>query len=143
MVVVPVPTGVTTPLARIVATEVLPLIQSFAGVVASYKVVVLPRHTVVLPVIAAGEVPTVTTMPLVQPAPLVNTTVAVPAETPVKIPLFISTVQIAVLLLLQVPEEELFKVLLVPIHTDVLPVIEPTVELTVTCTDWAQPFALV
>ena len=67
MVVVPLPTDVTTPPALIVATAELLLVQLLAGVVTSCSVFAAPRHINRLPVIGAGCARPVTVKPLAQP----------------------------------------------------------------------------
>ena len=67
----PAVTGVTTPPAFTFAIAVLLLTQLLAGVVASYRLVVDPRHTVVVPVIAAGNGLTTIFTVLAQPVPSV------------------------------------------------------------------------
>ena len=65
MAAVPAATPVTSPEASTVAIEALPVNQA-PPVVASDKVVMLPVHTVVAPVMAAGAAGTVVTvMPVV------------------------------------------------------------------------------
>src|SRR5258708_7833975 len=87
-------------------------------------VVVAPMHTLLAPVIAPGEALTVTVVDTLQlPDERVYVTVVVPADTPVTTP-FASTVVTALLLLLQLPPAGLLlSVVVLPTHTDVVPVI--------------------
>jgi hypothetical protein len=94
--------------------------------------VVEPTHTEAVPPIVVGPALTVITAVLKQLALIMNVIVVVPALTPVTTPVLISTVALAVLLLLHVPLPELLSAVVAPTHTLVLPVIDPTVELTVT-----------
>ena len=70
MVVVPAPTVVITPLARMVATAELLLVQELDGVVASCKVLAVPIHCERAPVMPAIAF-TVTLKPLAHPVPSV------------------------------------------------------------------------
>ena len=127
----PADTPVTTPPALIVATAPLDELHT-PPAVASDKVVVLPTHTVVVPVIAAttGSALTVTVAvtAVTQPAPLVTVyeIVEEPADTPVTTP--------PALIVATAPLDELHtppavasdKVVVLPAHTVVVPVIAAT-----------------
>jgi hypothetical protein len=96
------------------------------------SVVVEPTHTDAVPLIAVGPALTVITAVLKQLAPTMKVIVVVPALTPVTTPVLMSTVALAVLLLLHVPPPVLLSVVVPPIHTLVVPEIVPTDVLTVT-----------
>jgi hypothetical protein len=130
MMEVPADTPLTAPDALTVAAEVLLVHVPPDGVLPS--VVVEPTHTAAAPLIAVGPALTVITAVLKQLAPTMNVIVVVPALTPVTTPVLISTVALAVLLLLHVPLPALLSAVVAPIHTLVVPEIEPTDELTVT-----------
>lgn len=125
-VAVPADTPVTTPAFVTVATEGLLLVQM---PVVGVRLVVLPMQMLAGPVIVpAGVLLTVTAGvgDDVQPvAVLVKVKVAVPAETPVTTPAFV-TVATALLLLAQVPPLVGDKPVLAPMQMLVEPVMLPT-----------------
>lgn len=69
MVAVPVVAPVTTPDAEPTGAIAVLLLLHAPPVVASVSVIVAPTHTLLLPVIAAGEVLTVTVAVVAQPVP--------------------------------------------------------------------------
>jgi hypothetical protein len=85
IVAVPAVPPVTIPIALTVATPVLPLPHTPPAVVL-LSTVVLPAHTFSVPVIAAGEVSTLTVVTVLQPLPSEYVITALPAATPVTIP---------------------------------------------------------
>jgi hypothetical protein len=87
----------------IVATVVLLLLHA-PPAVASLRVVQVPAHIVVVPIIAAGDEVTVATIVAVQPPLMVYEITAVPAETPQSVPV-LPMVATDTLLLLQVPPD--------------------------------------
>jgi hypothetical protein len=92
--------------------------------------VVLPMHTLVPPVIAAGSAFTVTAAVAEQPL-AVYEIVVVPAVTPVTTPLP-STVAVPVVLLIhEPPAVVLERVVVVPAHTLVVPIMAGTAGFTV------------
>ena len=102
MVAVPPATPYTVPVdALTVATEALLLVQVPPEAVLA-NTVVLPGHTVAVPVMAAGVALTVTTVPTA-PQEVVYEMVAVPALTALTIPLDEPTVATLVLRLVQLP----------------------------------------
>ena len=122
MLVVPGPeTPVTTPLVEFtVANEVLLLLQ-VPPVVASPKAVDKPTQTEATPVIAVGEVFTVTWI-VVRQLPTVYVMLGVPAVTPVTTPP--ATVASAVLLLLHAPPlVASLSAVVKPVHTIAVPAI--------------------
>ena len=130
----------TTPVPEpTVASDVL-LLLHVPPVVASLKVVVEPIHTLATPVIDAGFGLTVTPNTAVQPAGSVYVMVAVPADTPVTIPVPAPTEAIEVLLLLHVPPlvASLSEVVS-PTQTLLTPVIADGVGLTVSIIVVVQP----
>jgi hypothetical protein len=86
-----------------VATDVL-LLLHVPPAVASLRVVQVPAHMVVVPMIAAGNGLTVATIVVVQPPLMVYEIVAVPAEMPQSVPV-LPMVATDTLLLLQVPPD--------------------------------------
>ena len=103
MVVVPAVIPVTILVAvPIVATEVL-LLAHVPPAVASLKVLVAPVQALGVPLIALGDVFTVTTVVVLQLPVVVYVMVVVPAATGVTIPVFGSMVALVVVLLLHVP----------------------------------------
>jgi hypothetical protein len=123
MVLVPADTPYTTPEVPTVATAVLLLLHD-PPEVTSLSVVVIEADSVVMPVIALtdGAAFTVTVSAAMQPAPVVNVIIEVPADTPVTMPV-VPTVATDVLLLLHVPPPEPTSVVVAPTHTELVPVI--------------------
>ena len=121
-VVVPVVTGVSTPVPAIVATLVLLLVHT-PPVQGEVNVMVWPRHTLSGPMIGQTGL-TVTVYVEMQPSKEVNVIVTTPAVTPCTSPLQEPTVAVPGLLLLQpqVPLQPL-NVMSLPTHTVVGPVI--------------------
>src|SRR4051812_15579166 len=87
MVAVPDATPVTTPVTR---STVAPMLSGAIVhrplLVGSLSVIVWPMHTVAGPVIGSGSAYTSTGTVAMQPVDWVNVMVAVPADTPVAIP---------------------------------------------------------
>src|SRR4051812_12928751 len=106
MAAAPGDTPVTTPvIASTAAIPAAPLLH-IPPVTESLSVVVSPTHIPIAigrPVIATGEVLTVTVVVAMQPAGAVYVIRAVPVFIPVAAPVLVSMVAIAVLLLLHVP----------------------------------------
>jgi hypothetical protein len=121
-----------TPLAApIVATDVLPLLHK-PPVTASLHVVAAPMHTLPLPVIADGSALTVIVFVTMQPAPIAYVIIAVPALTPLTIPLLDPTVAVAVLLQVHIPPVgKQLCVVAEPTHTLLLPVMAEGTGFTV------------
>ncbi len=106
-----------------VATDVFVLVQEMPPEVALLSVVVAPIHTVDEPVIAAGAAFTVMIFVRKQPVSNVYVMVTTPAEMPVTEPVS-ETVATSLLLELQKPPVELVaRVVLLPAHTEVAPMI--------------------
>jgi len=124
---------VTTPLAEpTVALAVLLQLQ-VPPLTAWLSVVIVPTHRLGLPLIVAGVVFTVTVVIAVHPELTLYVILAVPAPTPVTIPVVRPTVAFAVLLLLQVPPVVvLASVVVCPTHTLGLPVLPASPAFTVT-----------
>jgi hypothetical protein len=103
------------------ATEGMTLVQVPAPA-GSLSVVVFPWHTVVVPVIAASG-STVTIVVAIQPRAVVYWIVALPADSPVAMPVVLSIVAIAVLVLLHLPPGVAsFNMVVNPSQTVVMPV---------------------
>lgn len=130
----------TTPDVRpIVATEVLVLVHVPPGS-ELYRVDVNPSHTVVLPVIADGSGCTVTAIVAKHPAGVVNLIVAMPAVIPVMIPVVAPAVAIVGLMLLHTPGVVAsLSVIVLPTHTDGIPVIAAGNGYTVTVVTTKHP----
>ena len=121
------------------ATVVVPLVHTPPDV-ALVNGVVEPTHTVVAPVIGAGEGFTVTTVVAKHPEPVRYVIVGDPAATPLTTPEPDPTEASKGLLLLQLPPVVASdKVVLCPTHTVPVPVITPGEELTVTGIVAIQP----
>lgn len=97
----PALTPLTSPLPDTVATDALPVLHVPLPL-KLYNVVVLPSHTLAVPVITTGSGFTVTDAVRRQPVPNVYVIVALPALAPLTSPLTL-TVATDVLLLLHVP----------------------------------------
>jgi hypothetical protein len=109
----------------------------------SLRVVVLPWHTVVFPVIADGSVLTVTVVEALHPARVVYFTIVLPVDMPYTTPAVTSTVATELLLLLHVPPVgESLSVVVLPAQIIVLPV-TGTIAFTVTVVVATQPAAVV
>ncbi len=103
IIAVPAVTPVAIPVVEpMVATPRLLLLHVPPGV-GSPKAVVSPTHTLSVPVIGNGNGLTVTVAVIIHPVGIVYVIIAVPADTPVTMPLEVPTVAIAVFPLLQVP----------------------------------------
>jgi hypothetical protein len=132
IVVVPALIGVTIPLILMIATVVVVEPQT-PPLVASLKGVVLPIQTEVVPVMAAtvGKALTVTVVDTesLQPLPFVTTyfMVVVPALTGVTIPLLFIVATLVVVELHTPPLVASLKVVVLPIQTEVVPVMAATV----------------
>ena len=115
MMAAPALIPVTTPR---LSTEVLalPLLQ-VPPVVASARVVVAPGHTSSLPVIPAGGRLTVTVVAAVQPVPNEYSTGAVPAATPVTMPLLLPIVILLLVVLHKPPPAVLLRLVALPMQT--------------------------
>lgn len=132
IVVVPPDTPYTTPAPETVPTAVLELLHAPPDV-AHASVVVCPTQTVVVPVIEDGFALTVTTAVAWQPADELTTMVAVPAATPVTMPLLPPTVAMPVARLLQVtPGVAQESVVVCVTHTASKPVMAAGFGFTVT-----------
>jgi hypothetical protein len=131
MVDVPGVLPFTAPVAEIVATAALLLLQ-VPDAVAEFRVVVNPTHTLNVPVIAAGSGLIVTIAELLQPLRSVQVMIAVPAATPVTIPVVIPTDALGL------PHDQVTGVVAVlngvvfPSHTCMVPVIGAGKALTTT-----------
>jgi hypothetical protein len=114
---------VTSPVAEpIAATVVFPLDHEPPDILLE-SVTLPPVHISVCPAMADGKPSTVTFTRLLQADPIAYDIVAVPAAIPVYTPDAESIVAIAGLLLCQYPPlTELVKVMLLPVHKLVLPV---------------------
>jgi hypothetical protein len=127
---VPIPT---------VASAVFPLVHD-PPTDTSLKVVVSPAHTLLLPVIPGGSGFTVIGVVTSQPTPSEYVIVAVPTFTPLTTPVPEPTLAITTLLLLQVPPVSAsLSVVVLPIHTCIVPVIADGSEVTVIVFIAAQP----
>jgi hypothetical protein len=113
---------VTTPVtASTDATDGIPEVQEPPDVVLD-NVVVAPSQTEVVPVMAAGVVFTVT-IAVAKSSPITYDISAVPAATPVTNPVEASTVAIEASLLLQLPPDVACpKAVVLPVHTEYVPV---------------------
>jgi hypothetical protein len=135
-VAVPTETPVTTPLFDTVAIAGLLLVH--VPPVVGDNLVGPPMHMVVLPVMATVGLAMTVTVGVgadAHPLELVNVNVTVPVATPVTTPALV-TVALALLLLVHVPPVVGDKVVVPPIHTEVLPVIDAVgLVLTVTVGD--------
>ena len=133
IVAVPPETPVTSPEASTVATPVALELQETEGVT-SARVEVVPAQNASVPVMAAGEPLTVTTVE-VEPQDVVYTMVTVSAATPVMMPVVEPAVAVPGVTLVQVPPPVASaNVVVPPIQTVAVPVIEAGVPLTVTVT---------
>jgi hypothetical protein len=107
---------------------------------ASDNVVVLPTQTVAVPDIAEGRALTVNTAVFRQPPAMVYVILAVPAATPITMPVVGFIVPMLVLPLLHVPPAVAsVNVVVRPTQTDIGPVIAGTVWVTVTTDVEIQP----
>src|SRR4051812_25036700 len=98
--------------------------QAPAGVVLD-NVAVFPKHSTLVPEMAAGMVLTVATLVTEQPAADVYVILTVPAATPVTAPP-VPTVAVALFALLHAPPKVASaSVVLLPSQTDAVPVIAP------------------
>ena len=139
IVVVPAVAPVTTPVpVPIVATAVLLLLHTPNGVVLARAVVAL-IHTLVVPVMDAGNGLTVTRDVMIHPVDgKVYVIVVVPAATPVTTPDEL-IVAAAVLLLLHAPPPLFVRVVVKPTHTFIVPVVADGNGFTVTGVVVIQP----
>ena len=132
IVAVPIPLPVTTPIDPTDATAGLVLAHTPPGV-GSVRVVVPPKHIVVLPIIGAGVGSTVIVRVVAQPVPIVYVTVAVPTLTVVSKPVVGLIGATVVGLTDHVPPGEgQVNVPDAPKHNDDGPVIGEGIALTVT-----------
>ena len=138
---VPDVTPVTTPLAAIVATVVVPLVHvPPAGL--PVRAVDDPSHTVSVPNMGLGNGVTVTMVVLLQPEPSAYVTDAVPDVIPVATPV-VGLILMLPLGVLHVPPAGVaLSVVLLPIQTVSVPLIVPGAALTVTTADVLQPPAV-
>jgi hypothetical protein len=126
----------------IVATVVLLLLHA-PPAVASLRVVQVPAHIVVVPIIAAGDEVTVATIVAVQPPLMVYEITAVPAETPQSVPV-LPMVATDTLLLLQVPPGVAsLSVVHRPVHNNGTPLMATGAGRTISVADTAQPVPMV
>jgi hypothetical protein len=117
-----------------VATAVL-LLLHVPPAVASLRVVQVPAHMVVVPMIAAGNGLTVATIVAVQPPLMVYEITAVPAETPQSVPV-LPTVATETLLLLQVPPDVAsLSVVQRPVHINGTPLMAAGAGSTISVAD--------
>jgi hypothetical protein len=136
MEAVPCPTPVTVP-PTTVATEPLLLVQPPPGI-PSLSSVVNPTHTWVVPVIGPGAGLTVKPNVLLHPVPNEYEIIAVPALTPVTVP--VNTEATAALLVPHTPPEDPSdKKVVAPTHMLLVPLIGPGLGLTVTVATAIQP----
>jgi hypothetical protein len=132
---------VTIPAAFTEAMPALLLLHVPDGVVL-LNVVVWPRQTVAVPVIAAGVTNTVTIAVAEQPVPTVYNIVVVPAERPATTPVAGSIVPTVKILLLHVPPAlVLSRSVVLPSQTVSDPAIAGGIGETVTMTVRRQPVA--
>jgi hypothetical protein len=133
IMVVPASTPVTTPLALIVATLGVLLLQ-VPPVTGLVSVVVSPVHKLddplITPAVGAGVM--VATTVLIHPVANLYVIIVVPTATPISTPVPVPIVAMAALLLLHVPPAvELVSVLVVPTQVVALPAIAPGNSFTV------------
>ena len=127
------------PVEDIVATVVIVLLH-VPPVVASVKLMVVPVHRLVGPVIDPGPAPTVTTVVAIQPAPSEYVIVVVPIVPPVRIPVVRPIVATVVVLLVHVPPVTAsLNVMVPPMHTPVGPRIDVGEGLTLITVVVQQP----
>ena len=104
------------------------------------RAVVVPAQIPAEPLIIDGELLTVSTDTVLQPEPSVYVTLVVPMVTPVAIPVLEPIVAIVEEVVLHVPPVTLLPNAVVkPAHTESEPVIEGSVDVTVTTVVAAQP----
>jgi len=138
-VVMPVIIVVADTFDPVVAIDVLELLQ-VPPIVAEARVVVLPTHNVVVPVITAGKTPTLTIVVIRHPVVNVYEMTEVPAAIPVTKPLAEPMVTFDVALLDHVPPEVVLdSVAVLPAHTEVDPEIVAGIGFTVTDLVFEQP----
>lgn len=121
-----------------VAMPVFPLLH-VPPVVTLVSVVVLPIHSVLVPVIATGSALTVMLLAARQPVLNVYVIDAVPGVRPVTIPVLLPAVATDVFPLVQVPPPVFDSVIVDPGHTVVTPVIADGKALTVTAVVVVHP----
>ena len=120
----PVVTPVTTPVEPTTLAIYVCALYHLPPVLASCKVVVVPGHACVVPVIAGGSAITLTESETKQPAGMVYVMAVLPAAMPVITPDVDMTVPMAGVLLVQVPPAgKLAYVVVLPIHTLSVPTI--------------------
>lgn len=140
----PVPTPVTIPPVAVDAT-LTSLLLHVRPVGLEPSVVVLPTHSVRLPVIADGDASTVIDRVRRQPVDNVYVTVAAPAATPVTVPVdppIVATVD-GVIVHIPPPPVVSDNVVVAPTHTVPLPAIMPGRGFTLTSFVLKQPVALI
>ena len=126
----PTDTPVTTPEGDIVATVVVLLLQ-IPPPVEQLNAEVVAMHNPVAPVMAAGDVFTVTAVVILHPVDNIYVIVAVPADIPLTMPVVRATAATDVLLLVQVPPPASLSAVVVPEQSFVTPEINPGVGSTV------------
>jgi len=137
---VPKATPVTTPEPDATVAMAALLLTQVPPDAASVRLVLVPTHTLVLPVIAVGVRLTVTVVVVLHPVDNAYVIVAVPAPAPFTIPVLEPTVATNVLLLLQVPPTVAsVKADEVPVQMPVLPAMPAGRLLTVTTVVVVQP----
>jgi hypothetical protein len=137
--VVPVSMPETIPVdGAIVADAGVPLVQ-VPPLVASASVVVLPAHTLNVPVMAAGSGLTVYTFVALQPVDSMYIIVDVPADSADTIPALVTVPTVVVPLLHVPPAGAEDKVVVAPSHAMAVPVMAEGVRLTVTVLCTLQP----
>jgi hypothetical protein len=132
IVAVPADTAETTPALLTVATAALLLLQA-PPEIELLRLAVEPAHKIAEPLIADGAVLTVIVFVTIQLVPVEYVIVALPALTPLTMPLTTSTVATDVLLLLHVPPVDvLVSAIVEPAQTVLLPPIAAGAAFTVT-----------
>ena len=109
----------------------LPLLQT-PPLIVSVSATLLPGHSVYGPVIAVGEMLTVTVTVTPHPVPAVKVMMSVPVATPVTMPVPEPIVAIPVMLLAHTPATLSERVICAPMHTADGPPIAAGVGYTVT-----------
>ena len=131
--------AVTKPALPTVAIAVLPLLH-IPPVVASLRLSVVPWHTEVAPCIGPTA-PFTVAIAVAKQLPVMKLIVAVPADTPVRIPVGDPTDATLALLLVQVPVPASVNVILEPVHIAALPLMLPALVVTVISLPTPQPVA--
>ena len=140
MVAVPVLTPLTTPDVELTLAMPEALLAHVPPVGVELNVVVEPIQTDAVPVIAVGEVLTVTVATDSQPVPREYVIFAVPAATPDTTPVVEFTVAVPVAPLVHIPPVgEQLNVVVDPVQTVRVPVIAPGAAVTVILFVTKQP----